>query len=227
MDPSTMLSELRTYWNANRTNVARDVVHMWTGRDMTGSTIGIAYVGVVCNAPTYAYGISQRYTSTPQRYVLTAHEIGHNFSACHSDTSCNPSPGSCSNTIMQSFVGTGFTFCQFSRDQNMTPTAANGSCLTATTSTPPAAPSNLAVSAVASTRVDLAWTDNSSNETGFKVERSTDGVTFSQIATVGANVRSYASTGLRRNRTYSYRVRAYNAAGNSGYSNTARARTTR
>ena len=62
---------------------------------------------------------------------------------------------------------------------------------------------------------------------GFKVERSNDLTTFTQVATLGANVTSYADTGLRKNRTYYYRVRAYNAGGNSGYSNTATGRTTR
>jgi fibronectin type 3 domain-containing protein len=68
----------------------------------------------------------------------------------------------------------------------------------------------------------LSWTDNSNNETEFKIERSTDaGVTFTEIATVGANVTTYADTGLTQLTTYSYRVRASNSAGDSAYSNTA------
>ena len=78
-DSSSMLVEFRDYWNANRGNVARDVAHMWTGRDMNGSTIGIGYVGVICASASYSYGVSQRFTSAPQRYILTAHELGHNF----------------------------------------------------------------------------------------------------------------------------------------------------
>jgi len=84
----------------------------------------------------------------------------------------------------------------------------------------PAAPSSLTAVAVNKSQINLAWTDNSSNETGFKIERCT-GVTctkFSQIATVGANVLKYSNSGLKRNTTYRYRVRAYNAAGNSAYS---------
>jgi hypothetical protein len=90
---------------------------------------------------------------------------------------------------------------------------------------PPAAPSNLTATAVSSTEIDLAWTDNSANETGFKIERSTNGTSFTQIATVSANVGSYSNAGLTKNKTYYYRVRAYNAAGNSAYSNTASATT--
>src|SRR5262249_15888998 len=52
---------------------------------------------------------------------------------------------------------------------------------------PPAAPTGLTASAASSTRVNLTWTDKSGNETGFKIERSTNGVNFTQIATVGVN----------------------------------------
>jgi hypothetical protein len=93
--------------------------------------------------------------------------------------------------------------------------------------TAPNAPSNLTATAVSRSQINLAWTDNSNNEDGFKVERSTNGSSFTQIATVGANVTSYASTGLQKNKTYYYRVRAYNASGDSAYSNTASARTPR
>jgi hypothetical protein len=69
-------------------------------------------------------------------------------------------------------------------------------------------------------KVTLTWSYSSTAETGFKVERSSDGTTFSQIATVGATVRSYVDSGV--NRTEYYRVRAYNSASNSAYSNTVR-----
>jgi hypothetical protein len=91
----------------------------------------------------------------------------------------------------------------------------------------PSAPTNLTATAISSSRITLRWTDTASNESGFRIERSTNGVTFSQIGTVGANAVSATNTGLQSNRTYWYRVRAYNAAGNSAYSNTASARTRR
>lgn len=85
----------------------------------------------------------------------------------------------------------------------------------------PTAPSNLTSIASGSSAIALSWTDNSSNETGFKIERSTDGVTFAQIATVSSGVESYTDTGLVGGVTYYYRVRACNDSGNSAYSNTA------
>ena len=68
--------------------------------------------------------------------------------------------------------------------------------------TVPVAPSNLTATAVSSSQINLAWTDNSSNETLFKIERSTDGTNFSQIATVGSNVTSYSNTGLTASTLY-------------------------
>ena len=93
--------------------------------------------------------------------------------------------------------------------------------------TPPAAPTNLAASAVSSSQINLTWTDSDATEDGFKIERctSTSCSDFTQITTVGANVTSYANTGLAPSTSYSYRVRAYNTAGDSAYSNTASATT--
>ena len=67
-DPNSLLNEFRTVWNSQMTGVARDVAHLFTGRDLDGSVIGIAWIGVVCNNPAYAYGLSQRYGTSVQRY---------------------------------------------------------------------------------------------------------------------------------------------------------------
>ncbi|MBN1671109.1 MAG: fibronectin type III domain-containing protein [Kiritimatiellae bacterium] len=91
---------------------------------------------------------------------------------------------------------------------------------------PPAAPSSLAASATSSTAIKVTWTDNSSDETQFKVERSLDGSSgWSQIAAPGANTTVYTDSGLSAGTKYYYRVRAANSAGNSGYSNVASATT--
>ncbi len=84
-----------------------------------------------------------------------------------------------------------------------------------------AAPTNLAAASTLAKRIDLSWTDNSSGESGFKIERSTNGTSFSKLATVGANVTTYSNSGLRSGRKYYYRVRAYDSKGNSAYSNVA------
>jgi len=83
----------------------------------------------------------------------------------------------------------------------------------------PAAPGNLTATTISSSQINMTWVDNSSNEAGFKIERKTGNAgTFAQIATVGANVTNFSSTGLNSNTKYFYRVRAYNSGGNSAYS---------
>jgi carboxypeptidase T len=87
------------------------------------------------------------------------------------------------------------------------------------------APSGLTATPVSQTRMDLAWTDNSDDESGFKIERSPNGITWTQIITVGANITAYSNSGLTCGSTYYYRVRAYNAGGESDYSNVVNATT--
>ena len=65
----------------------------------------------------------------------------------------------------------------------------------------------------------LNWTDNSTNETGFQIERAPSGSTsFVLVGTVGANVKAFTHSVSRGN--YLYRVRAFNASSVSAYSNT-------
>jgi hypothetical protein len=71
----------------------------------------------------------------------------------------------------------------------------------------------------------LRWQDNSDNETGFKIERRPEGGGFAEIATVAANTTTFTDAGLEPAATYGYRVRAFNAWGDSGYSNIATAAT--
>jgi hypothetical protein len=97
--------------------------------------------------------------------------------------------------------------------------------LAPTTATRLAAPSDLNATAAGSDGIDLSWTDNSTDETGFRIERSPDSSDWAQIATVAANISGYSDTGLAPGTTYHYRVYAYNAAGNSGYSSVASATT--
>jgi len=94
----------------------------------------------------------------------------------------------------------------------------------------PAAPTSLVATAASSSSINLTWTDNSTNETGFYIERAPNSGgspgTFVQVGSVGVGVTSYPDTGLAASTTYWYRVRAYNVAGDSAYTNNASATTT-
>lgn len=91
---------------------------------------------------------------------------------------------------------------------------------------PPSAPSGLAAETVDSNEIELTWTDNSTNELGFKIERREDSVeTFEQVVTVDADSESYTDTDLERGTTYHYRVRSYNEAADSAASSSAEATT--
>ena len=90
----------------------------------------------------------------------------------------------------------------------------------------PSAPDNLTANALTSSHISLEWTDNSSNEEGFYIERRTDGTNFSEIDNINSPATTYSDTsGLSPETQYFYRVRAYNNTGYSGYSNTADATT--
>lgn len=91
--------------------------------------------------------------------------------------------------------------------------------------TAPAAPSNLQAVGAGTDAIMLSWVDNSDDEAGFKIERHDDGAnpTFAEIVQVGINATLYLDRGLDTATTYTYRVRAFNFAGNSAYSNEASA----
>ncbi len=91
----------------------------------------------------------------------------------------------------------------------------------------PTTPTGLTANAATSSAVNLAWSDTSTDETGFAIERCT-GVgcsTFAEVATVSADVTAFTDPGRTADTTYAYRVRAFNGFGFSGYTNTASART--
>ena len=106
-------------------------------------------------------------------------------------------------------LGIAFAYsCSTSTDGNGNTTAA------------PVPPSNLTGSVVSTTQINLTWTDNSTNETGFKIERKTGTGTYAIVGTTATDITTFNDTGLTPSTTYTYRVYSYNAGGNSPtYSN--------
>jgi len=86
---------------------------------------------------------------------------------------------------------------------------------------PDGPPSHLVARAEGPTLINLSWTNNTGDATGFKIERcqGTGCSNFTEVATVTAEVTSYQDTGLAPSMSYSYRVQAYNTALKSAYSN--------
>jgi len=156
---------------------------------------------------------------------VTIHEFGHALGLGHSEFA---------NTTMESAMP---GYCDTSQEtleaddisgirSLYPPTASSGGG--GSGGQVPATPSGLVASVNPSTPVTsllLSWSDNANNETGYSVERSSDGRTFTQIAQAGANAGSWTDTGLSGSATYYYRVRAFNNYGNSAYSNSASAQT--
>jgi FtsP/CotA-like multicopper oxidase with cupredoxin domain len=89
----------------------------------------------------------------------------------------------------------------------------------------PAAPSNVTASGIVSSatqaRATLAWTDNSGNETGFRIQMATDNAFTVGVVTtqVNANTTSFTSALLPRGASYYFRVQSYNGGGASAYVN--------
>jgi hypothetical protein len=91
----------------------------------------------------------------------------------------------------------------------------------------PADPTGVTATAVTHAQVEVTWTDNSSDEQSFQVERSTTGEagSFTLLASVGPDVVSCSDIGVTPGTSYCYRVRAHNDAGFSAYATPACATT--
>ena len=84
--------------------------------------------------------------------------------------------------------------------------------------TPPKAPGSLTATPVSTKRVALTWKDRSDTEDGFELERRLATVeAFTRIAKLGPNVQTFSDSGLTQNTKYFYRVRTFNASGESEY----------
>ena len=88
---------------------------------------------------------------------------------------------------------------------------------TASISTPLPAPTALTATAASPTTINLTWVDNSTTETGFSIERSTNGTSYAVIATATANATSYADQNLTEKTQYFYQIRSVKGTVNSTY----------
>ncbi|MGB7925497.1 MAG: M12 family metallo-peptidase [Pyrinomonadaceae bacterium] len=210
LDAKGILNEFMEYWNTNfppaspnANNPARDLAHMWTGKDVDGGTIGLAWIGVVCQNANYSYGFSQRIANDAVvKHTVTAHEIGHNFNASHSDGQAG-----CANTIMNSSGSPNsiFQFCPYSVNQIKAHANANPGCLSAATTScsftiAPTGKASVAATGASdrvtiTTTPDCAWTARS-NVAWITITTATGGTGSGAISyTVAANTSTATRTG--------------------------------
>lgn len=174
------------------------------------------------------------YTSGPMEYDLIPgmfYLIHASFEQVTSYWNENPvAPYPVPSTFGELTAGAGFNYAPTSNfppdaTQDVTaiafgnPVAYYQTIVTDDILTAPTAPSNLVVTPVNETSIEVTWTDNSGNEEGFLVQRKlTTGGTWADLTTVGADVTSYLDISLVTGNEYCYRIRSFNAAGNSAYS---------
>ncbi|TWT41135.1 Fibronectin type III domain protein [Phycisphaerae bacterium RAS1] len=82
-DPNTLLTQFQNQWLNNHGGVVRDVAHLFTGKALNGSVIGIAYLGGICNTNGFGLVESDCCGSFGCATDLSAHELGHNWNAPH------------------------------------------------------------------------------------------------------------------------------------------------
>lgn len=87
-DPGTLLDELRTHWAMNMSTVSRDAVHLMTGKDLDGLTVGLAFLDAVCKS--FGYGLTQDLSPASLVPMVVAHELGHNLGSDHDATGTTP-----------------------------------------------------------------------------------------------------------------------------------------
>lgn len=131
--PSSLLNELGDLRRRSPNLNSRGLTHFFTGRDLDGTTVGIAYLGSVCDRQ-YGAGLTEaRNRSLWTESLITAHEMGHNFGAPHDaqpDEACASTPEG--SFLMSSSINGNDTFSPCSLSI-MQPKAAGASCITALT----------------------------------------------------------------------------------------------
>ena len=123
-DAEELLYEFGYEWFFNQGGITRDTAHLFTGRELDNSTIGIAVLGAICDS-IYGVGLSQSDFNGNFSCAtdLTAHELGHNWNAEH----CN-----CPQHTMNPYITCANQFSQSSID-SITTFAGSLSCTTCET----------------------------------------------------------------------------------------------
>jgi len=231
-----------TFWAASYNGSSIYRFDIATGQIVTKFSTGDTKVGglAICSLGTG----SAATPAAPSGVIVTTHSTSE-ISVRWTDNSTTESSFNiercsnegCYNIFVQhnvtSYLDTGLTsgtiYSYRVRATNSAGNSAwsNSAATTTHTAAAPTPPTALATTVVSPFEIRLTWTDNSTTETSFQIERCSGAgcSNFGPIATVDANIVSWRNTGLMPSTTYTYRVRAFNGPSNSAYSNTAAATT--
>ena len=129
--PNALLQELATLRKRSPELHSAGLTHLFTGRDLNGETVGIAYLNRLCHAE-YGAGLTEARTYNVWRdSLVAAHEIGHNFGASHDGDSQGVCPATATGAyLMSPSVSGSDRFSQCSLD-SMRPRVHTASCITA------------------------------------------------------------------------------------------------
>lgn len=220
--PLTWLDQVMAY-TSTKMPLAKVMVGLpWYGYDWPskGAAADLTYPTATSTAQTNAATITHD-TNGEATFKYSTHTAYFNDSYAHDQKV---------NLILQKYAGVaGFAYWYIGSEDPAIWTRVQALFAPVVApSNPPAAPTALTSAPTSASTINLSWADNSSDESGFSVESCAGAgcTTFTKLAQLGANATSYSAAGLASNTTYAFRVRAYNAAGNSAYSNNSESTTT-
>lgn len=128
-DAGRLLDELTDYRSANENQSANGLTHLFTGRELDGSTVGIAYTSTICSR-RFGAGLTQGTHSESLDSLIAAHEIGHNFGAPHDGTSNSACESTSQDFLMAPRLNGSDTFSACSIEQ-MQDDVDRASCISA------------------------------------------------------------------------------------------------
>ena len=175
--PNTLLNQFSNFMGSSGIDNP-GITHLFTGRNLNGSVIGIAFLGTLCDQDN-GVGVDEIRGDGTSGALLVAHELGHNFGAPHDNQGGSPCATTPGTFIMNPSLNGSDQFSQCSINQ-MQPTINNASCLTDIDANQPpmitiTSPENGAFVSV-NTQVDLVGsaTDPEDGDLGVAISWSSD-----------------------------------------------------